>query len=338
MDLRQLRYFVKVADCGSFTTAARLIPIAQSALSRHVRDLEKELRHSLFYRNGRGVQLTVQGEQFLHHARAILDRVQQAKNELAASNGELVGKVRIGLPPSISRTVSAPLIVHCKNLLPDVELSLVEGHSANIIEWELSSQIDIGIVYDPPSSSTYRTIPVLETPLYFIAAPRRLPAGLRQTGVIPLLRASTLPLILPCHPHSIRGLVERSFKKAGLRLLLAREVEGLSGMAAILDLIEAGEGYGILPLHSSRTDTDRLRSGLEYYRIADPEITLTLQMMVPYHVPSAPIVDRVAGLLRTFLPSRLNKVSAKHYTAEAHVAPREGPKRRPRRNHLQRKR
>ena len=74
MDLRQLEYFVHVADAGSFSKAAQLLVVAQPALSRQIRSLEVELRQTLFLRNGRGVTLTPPGGRLLAHARGISSR------------------------------------------------------------------------------------------------------------------------------------------------------------------------------------------------------------------------------------------------------------------------
>ena len=90
MDLKQLEYFVHVAEFGSFTRSSRYLQVAQPALSRQVRALEVELRQALFERNGRGVTLTEAGQRLLEHARGILQQVQRARLDLEQQRGALV--------------------------------------------------------------------------------------------------------------------------------------------------------------------------------------------------------------------------------------------------------
>ena len=106
MDLRQLEYFVRVAELGGFTRAAIALGVAQPALSRQVRLLEVELRQTLLARNGRGAVPTEAGQVLLEHARGILHQVDRAREELARLRGGLAGRVTLGLPPSVARALA----------------------------------------------------------------------------------------------------------------------------------------------------------------------------------------------------------------------------------------
>src|SRR6218665_3068895 len=106
MDLRQIEYFVRVAELGSFTRASVGLGIAQPALSRQVRLLEVELRKSLWLRNGRGAAPTEAGQLLLKHGRSILHQVAPAREELGRVPGALAGRVDIGLPPSIAKVLT----------------------------------------------------------------------------------------------------------------------------------------------------------------------------------------------------------------------------------------
>ena len=98
MDLKQIEYFVRVAELGSFTRASVVLNIAQPALSRQVRLLEVELRQNLLVRNGRGATPTEAGKVLLEHGRGILHQVERAREELGRVRGALAGRVAIGLP------------------------------------------------------------------------------------------------------------------------------------------------------------------------------------------------------------------------------------------------
>ena len=107
MDFKQIEYFVQVAELGSFTRAASVLRVAQPALSRQVRSLEVELRQNLLLRNGRGVTLTEAGTRLLAHGRGILQQLQRARQDLEEQRGAASGLLSIGLPPSLSRSLTA---------------------------------------------------------------------------------------------------------------------------------------------------------------------------------------------------------------------------------------
>src|SRR4051812_31129670 len=93
MELKQLKYFIRVADLGGFSKAAISLAVSQPALSKKLRQLELELRRDLLLRNGRGVTLTDEGLIFLEHARIMLDQAERAKQEVEDLTGSPAGKV-----------------------------------------------------------------------------------------------------------------------------------------------------------------------------------------------------------------------------------------------------
>src|SRR6202008_1581176 len=110
MDLKQLDYFVHVAELGSFSKAASLLSIAQSALSHKVRQLEVELKQTLLHRNGRGVTPTAAGKRLLEHARGILLRVARPHDPLAALGESPSGPTIVALPSSLARLLALTLV------------------------------------------------------------------------------------------------------------------------------------------------------------------------------------------------------------------------------------
>jgi LysR family nitrogen assimilation transcriptional regulator len=159
INLKHLESFVRVAELGSFSKAARVLDIAQPALSRQVRQLETDLRETLLLRNGRGVSLTDAGRRLFDHGVEILQRVSQAREDLGAERGAEVGHVTIGLPPSIGRRLTLPLIEGFRQHLPRARLTIVEGLSANIAEWITSGRAHLGCSTTPtrcPSSRSRR--------------------------------------------------------------------------------------------------------------------------------------------------------------------------------------
>ena len=152
MDLKQLEYFVRVAELGSFTRASGVLNIAQPALSRQVRLLEVELRQALLQRNGRGVTTTEAGRLLLEHGRGILHQVARAHEDLGRVGGALAGRVAVGLPPSIARMLAVPLTREFRQNLPKATLSITEGLTISMQEWLLTGRLDIALLYNPSAT------------------------------------------------------------------------------------------------------------------------------------------------------------------------------------------
>jgi LysR family transcriptional regulator, nitrogen assimilation regulatory protein len=153
MQLRQLSYFVGVAESGSFSRAAAVLSVAQPALSRQVAELERELGVALLVRNGRGVVLTDPGVKFLGRAKLILEDAERAAQEARASKGRPMGVVALGIAPSIGSVLTAPLVSRIRELYPEIHIQLNEAYSGNLHEWLLSGRLDAGILYIPKSVS-----------------------------------------------------------------------------------------------------------------------------------------------------------------------------------------
>src|SRR5258708_4863552 len=143
MDLRQLEYFVRVAELGSFTKASILLSVAQPALSKQVRRLEVELRQTLFNRNGRGIILTQEGSLLLEPARGISGQVGGARSALSAIRVWLVGRVVTATPPITGKALTAGLVTTFRERFPKAALEIIEGKSRFIHEWLMMGRIDI---------------------------------------------------------------------------------------------------------------------------------------------------------------------------------------------------
>ncbi len=291
MNLKQLEYFVSVAELGSFSKAAVVLDIAQPALSRQVRALETELRETLLLRNGRGVSLTEPGRRLYEHSLSILRQVAQARDELGASRDEPVGRITVGLPPSMSRQLTLPLIDGFRRQMPRAKLTVVEGLSAHISEWLLSGRVDVGLLYNPEAQPGLEIRPLLQERLCLverIQTPR--PAG--SLAPLPLRDLAPLPLVLPERQHVIRRLLDTQATLAGLTLNIAWEV---SSIAAIIDLVCAGYGYAVLTASgvavSGRSDELAVRP------LIQPELCSVLCLATSAHQRSTPLMQQTTQLL-----------------------------------------
>ncbi len=245
MDLKQLEYFVQVAELGSFTRASLALNIAQPALSRQIRLLEVELHHHLLTRNGRGAVPTEAGKLLLEHGRGILHQVALAREELAGARGALAGRVSIGLPPSLSKLITVPLTHAFRKALPNAQLTLTEGFSLLMSEGLRVGNLDMALLYNPEKSPDLE-MALLHTEALVLISPRAGIKAVKKTRIA-LADVAALPLILPSRPNAFRLLIERETRTIGKTPQIMMEVDGLN---AILNLVQEGLGHAVLPAYT----------------------------------------------------------------------------------------
>jgi LysR family transcriptional regulator, nitrogen assimilation regulatory protein len=291
MNLKQLEYFVQVAELGSFSKAAVMLDIAQPALSRQVRSLETELRQQLFLRNGRGVTLTDAGKRLFDHSVAVLQLMAHAREDLGASRDEPVGRVIIGLPPSMGRQLTLPLIDRFKKQLPAAKVAIVEGLSTHIVEWVTTGRIDIGLVYNPEAQAGLEITPLLQEPLSLVSRAAR---GRRRPAAPPLQmkELSNYPLIVPERVHAMRRLLETQAALAGIKLDIAWEV---SSVPSIIDLVCAGYGHAVLT--ASGVAASARAGELVVRKLIDPAPVSVLCLAVSAHKRPTPLALHAMRLL-----------------------------------------
>ena len=110
MELRQLEYFIAIADAGTFSQAAIRLSVGQPVLSRQIKALEKELGATLYYRTGRGIVLSEAGKLFEQHARAVLEAMAGVKSAIYALEATPTGCVVIGMPLSVGVVLTVLLV------------------------------------------------------------------------------------------------------------------------------------------------------------------------------------------------------------------------------------
>ena len=298
MDLKQLEYFVRVAELGSFTRAAIELDVAQPALSRQVRLLEVELRQTLLVRNGRGAVPTEAGKLLLDHGRGILHQVERAREDLGRLRGGLAGRVAVGLPNSVARVLAVPLTRAVRETLPEARLSISEGLSSSLQEGLASGRLDIVVLYNAQPSRELDLIPLLEEDLLLVQAR---PPGLPEDpppGPIPLEEVAQLPLVIPTRPNAIRMHVEAGMADIGCRPNVALEIDGVT---SILDLVLDGAGSAILSrnalLNSPRPGAYTARP------IGTPPLRIRLSLATSLQRPATPVQKATLDLIRAKAPA-----------------------------------
>jgi LysR family transcriptional regulator, nitrogen assimilation regulatory protein len=252
MDLKQLEYFVRVAELGSFTRAAQQLQIAQPALSRQVRLLEVELRQNLLLRNGRGALPTEAGKLMLEHGRGILHQVERAKEELGRARGGLSGRVAVGMPTSVAKALAVAITREFRARMPQATIAISEGLSVAMQEALLHGRLDIALLYNAMPTPEIELTQLLQESLFLVqpadkkSATQSASTAIKKPSSVkfPLAELAALPLVIPTRPNAIRNLVETELGKLGLKPTIALEIDGV---AAILELVADGAGSAVLP-------------------------------------------------------------------------------------------
>lgn len=305
MNLKQLEYFVRVAELGSFSKAALILNIAQPALSRQVRLLETDLRVALLIRNGRGVVLTEAGKRLFDHSIGILQLMSRVREDIESSRGELSGRIVVGLPPSMGLLLTLPLVEGFRRDLPKARLAIVEGLSTHLAEWISTGRVDVGLLHNPESNEALELTPVLDETLGVVSPSAGKP-GRKATpgGTVTLAELARLPLILPERSHAIRKLLETQAALSGHKLNVMLEI---SSVQSILELVRAGHGHAILAptalAASGQPDAFSLRA------ISEPRLTSTLCLAVSAHKPLTPLTKHVLRMLRELTLSADSKAA-----------------------------
>jgi LysR family nitrogen assimilation transcriptional regulator len=294
MDLKQIESFVRVAELGSFTRAAAALGMPQPLLSRHVRQLEVELHQTFLLRNGRGVTLTEPGLVLLEHGRGILHQVALAREELGSVRGALAGRVSIGLPPSLSRLITVPLIREFRRRLPNAHLTLTEGFSVVMNEGLRSGRLDMAVLYNTPHSPEIETSLLHREALVLISSE----ASVKLNKVpplkarMPLSALADLPLIVPSRPNAFRVLIETELTRINCRPQIVLEVDGLN---AILDLVREGLGFAVLPPYT--LSNFQKPHPFSTHKLHNPQLMCELMLVTSARRPSTETHKEVQSLV-----------------------------------------
>jgi LysR family nitrogen assimilation transcriptional regulator len=245
MDLRQLRYFKAVADCGGFSAAAAVLRIAQSALSRQVALLEAECGGALFERGVHGVALTPSGRVLLQRASFLLQQVEEARSEVQAENANPRGTVRLGSTPSVGELLYQPLTSRFLLRFPRVRLQLIESITPDPLISLMNGELDLAIVGRPASTDG-----IVFTPLFHEQFCVFGPAGAREvpSGEVHVEALLGLPLVVPSGMPWLPRL----------QVLLGERVHELwprveiVSMNCMKQMVRGGVGFGVVPTWTIR--------------------------------------------------------------------------------------
>jgi DNA-binding transcriptional LysR family regulator len=240
MELRHLRYFVSVAEAASVSKAALRVHICQPALSRQIRDLERELGLRLFDRIGRRIQLTTEGEDLLRASRDVLAHAEALTERARSLVSGGTGLLRVGATPQAMQSVLARFLSNFHRARPGVDVRLTEDGGVRL--YELVERGDLHVALSGIlAGHLLQSRPLFPIRVLAVMAPR--PKWRRRT-TIEVTELASEPLLLLTREFGSRQLFDAACRIAHLQprvVLESREPHSL------ITLAEAGQGVAIVP-------------------------------------------------------------------------------------------
>ncbi|MDE3103363.1 MAG: LysR family transcriptional regulator [Chloroflexota bacterium] len=255
MELRQLEYFVAVAEEASFTRAAEHLHVAQPGVSAQIRLLERELGHDLFERSHRTVRLTQVGVAVLEYARAALQASSGARQVVQEFIGLLRGRVSVGMVVACSSLDLSDLLADFHRRHPSVEIELNEAHSNALLASLTAGELDLAFVaLGPAVPHGIETRPVVDEPLVAAVTPSD-PLARAHAIDLDVLRERSL-IGMP-QGTGVRAVIDAACAAAGFQPHFALEA---SNPGTVAQLAVRGLGLAILPESVAASFGSALRS------------------------------------------------------------------------------
>jgi LysR family transcriptional regulator, hydrogen peroxide-inducible genes activator len=291
MEIHQLRYFVAVADEGSFSRAAAKVRVAQPSLSQQIRKLEAEVGQPLFDRLPRSVVLTEAGRCLIDYARQILASIGDARRSIDELKNEVSGRLAVGAIPTIAPYILPELVGKFQKHYPEVSLEIVEDVTDGITRRVEAGELDVALASTSQQSPTLRRESVGNEPL--------------------------LALVPEGHPLAKKTLVELDDLKSQ-RFLLLHEMHCLSQQ--VHHLLESRRLRPEIALAGSQLGT------IANMVAAEIGVSIVPQMMVKHRATSGcvslpfapPVPERELNLL--YNPLRFQSKAAAAFRQEAAAA------------------
>jgi LysR family nitrogen assimilation transcriptional regulator len=286
MQFRQLRYFVKIVDAGSFSRAASVVHVAQPALSQQIAELEERLGVMLLQRSARGVRPTAAGETLYKEASAIVHQLDQLPSAIRPSSGVPEGTVSLGFVSSLAPKLVGGILEECRMSLPKVTIRVSDADSLGLERRIVAGSVDLAILYEDEFTTALTRVPLFRQKLY----------------VISLRRIAEMPLVLPGRTNGRRVLIERVFADAKLKPNVALEADSLaSEMWAVRNKI----GCTILPVGDmSHFGPNAFAKPL----LIEPPIYFTCSLVHSADFPLTNAGEAVRAFLLDFIERRVSQI------------------------------
>lgn len=294
MEIRQLKYFVRIVELGSVSRAAADLFVAQPALSHQISNLEEELKVKLLSRSVRGVTATEAGAVFYRHARAMLRQMERMRADVVHAGGHPQGEVSVGLPTSAATILAPALIAASAQRYPDIKLRITESLSGHLEELVVNGRIEMSLLFEPirteeaaPKGKLAGHLdvrPLLTEQLYLMSAQRE---GAPQE--VTLEEAAKYSLVLPAKSNVTRQIIDSAFAASGLQMHVIAELDSLATIRAVVaGGVGATIGSSAIPGGTQ---------GLSVQRIVSPALQRRLSLCTFDIMPLSSAALRIVELI-----------------------------------------
>lgn len=274
MELRQLRYFLAVAEEQSFSRAARRLHVSQPPLSVQVKALERELGVTLLERSNRGVTLTAAGQAFRDEVVGIFGRLEQARLRARAAGQGEVGTLSVGFVSIADYGILPPALKRFRELYPRVDVQLHELTTDAQIDQIRAARLDLGIALGPVDQPdlTFETV-LRERLLLAVPTSRRLA---RTEGAVPLKALAAESFIIP--PREVApGLFDLIVGECRASGFAPRITQYARQMQTVVGLVASGMGVALVP----SSVRNLRRAGVRYRPLRASTASVELGLLRP---------------------------------------------------------
>ncbi len=299
MTIRQLQYFLRIAELRSFSKAAAYLHVAQPALGLQVRKLEEELGVKLLNRHSRGVIPTEAGLLLRDHAQIILRQIDRAKLSVGDLAGPPRGRIAVGLTPTLNLILATQLVERCRRDFPSVSLAIVDAMSEDLMEWVENDRLDLALSYNPSAVQGLVCEPLLVEDLCLIG-PGDDTARLGPT--VRLDDIADLPMILTSVTSGLRSIVEEAAHSRGFDLNVVLEIDSVTAMK---EMAIKGVGYAILPMGSVTREVEDGR--LSARAFINPVLSRKMYLAYSAKRPPSQATTAIRELLRDVVQENLRE-------------------------------
>jgi DNA-binding transcriptional LysR family regulator len=299
MDSRQLRYFITVYEQRNLSRAADQASVAQSALSHHISNLEAEFATPLFQRKPRGMEPTAAGERLYEHARIILRAMAAAEREIKEGASVVAGDISIGMASSGVKAIGVPLMRTVLTKYPQLKLSLTESLSGPTLMHLMASEVDLALVYNPPSEKDLIAEPVLEEPMFCVGTAKLVG---RSRAPITFDEVTRLPLVTLRQGLASRALLDDPVL---LKRLEANAILHLNSIGGATGALLAGLGCAVATRLFAR---EQLEAGTLVAReVVEPKLTRTLYFCRLQNRPMTYAMEEMRRLILALIADQVGQ-------------------------------
>jgi LysR family transcriptional regulator, nitrogen assimilation regulatory protein len=269
------KLFLDAAELGSLGKVALLHSTSQPQVSRQIGALELRCGGRLFARTGRGVVLTELGRRIAPKVRAWLASTEALENDILGSAGQPMGRVRLGIIPSVAHPLTSSVLRQMKHMHPLVDIRVREGQGAQLEHWLEDGSLDMAILLQGGIPDDRQALPLAQTDTYLIGWPGE---RLTSAATVRFSRLDHLPLVSFCRPSRWRDQLDQLARQHSIHLNVQLEADSLAVQVAV---VAQGDTYALLGGYAV---TDALARGqIQAARVVEPRVNRHAALALSRH-------------------------------------------------------